>query len=59
MLYKFMYSEATDFEAFIKTMRENHPHICARKRFCCHPEEITEQLQKDLAEHGVTLEEIK
>jgi len=56
-LFEFHYSENTDFEGFLKMMREKHPTIIGRKRFCVHPEEITEQLKADIAAFGVSLEE--
>ena len=58
LLYEFNYSDTTDFDSFLKMMREKYPHIVNRKRLCVHPEEITDALRKDLEDQGVTLEEI-
>ena len=62
MLYEFRYSDKTfeegGIEKFFAMMREKYPHIIGRKRFCTHDSEITEDLRRDIAEHGVTLEEV-
>jgi len=60
LLYEFHYTLAdTDFEGFVAMMRQKHPLIIGRKRFCCRFDEVTEELRKDIAEYGVVLEEIK